>query len=293
MIDELNDAFDRIYDDFDLSDFKAISLNDCKPCDDKVDKSYSLHIPGSGNTRECKPCSPPKRKSRTSENSSNDQKSQPAIRLTNSIIESDIALRVVIQDCGCVEGHCLRQLDGKENYRFDKGIELVKWCRKQVEPMSHLVKYKFIYAKFKESLRKDASADQSFQTRSGPVKRFTHHFRLGDESEGIPEIVVCRQAFMSAYGISHWLLDSISKHVKEGQSHDAPAFNDRTRNESSFAEMAKIFKSHGLKVSIEQIQSSMVHNSQESLQCFYWMHSYFNQFGDHIPNSNGQVISFI
>jgi hypothetical protein len=215
-------------------------------------------------------------------------------RLTPSLLENEIALRAILSDCGCTKGFCLRQSSSSGNFLdLQCGIDLVKWCRNKIRHFKHAAKYQYIYNKFKESLLKDneSKCTPEIDHVKAMPRRFTHRFRLGDELEGIPEIFVCRQAFMTAYGISHWMLDSISKHVKEGTFVDSKtSFNDRSRPNYTFEEMKALFRRHGIKSpTISQIQASLVHNSQASLQCLFWMNTYFNQYGDHNPNSNGQV----
>ena len=95
---------------------------------------------------------------------------------------------------------------------------------------------------------------------------------------------------MNAYGITTWMMDSVSKHVKVGQSQDCPSFSDKTRAaDISIAEIKKIAAKHGLSMSTRQAQAGTLPNTRISIVSFMWMETYFNQYGDHIPNSYGQI----
>ena len=218
------------------------------------------------------------------------------IRLSQTFVDIEFARLAVVKDCGCRNAYCLRQPDGKQHSLLtgvvDKSIELVKWCRRSIEPLTQRGKYNFIHGKFLESIKETGrkrSLDATAEVRN-PSDKFLHRFIIGDRSAGFPEIVVCRQAFMRAYGITTWMMDSISRHVKAGQTQDCPAFSDKTRDaEISVADIKKIAAKHGLKMDTRQAQAGTIPNTRQHIVSFMWMETYFNQYGDHIPNSNGQI----
>ena len=105
---------------------------------------------------------------------------------------------------------------------------------------------------------------------------------------------VCRVAFCRAYLISHHVLDRISAFYKSGYVTRDSALSDSTSTTYQFEfktidDIKRLCKQHKLNLSLEQMQLAIIANTMPTKLMFFWMALYFNDNGDHIPNSYDEI----
>eukprot|EP01031_Cornospumella_fuschlensis_P025171 gene25171-30399_t len=117
-------------------------------------------------------------------------------------------------------------------------------------------------------------------------------YKLENINMGV-NIQVCRKSFAYAYGCSEYGIKKISDNVKGIAPLTSPRpFNDRSRDTSmSYDAMEEMIYDNVVTVN-SQGESSLRSFKPESLDqqnCFLWLHSYFQNFGDHMPNRSGEI----
>lgn len=145
----------------------------------------------------------------------------------------------------------------------------------------------------------------------GVSTRIEHKFLLPtSQILGARKIEVCKTAFCRAYGISHWTLNQMAVRLKKNEDSHGLEFNDRSGSISSLREAESIGQRHNLVPALtvevgsfshcsgdefdtfilfQQQQCTVLKNTHQSGHCYLWMKVYFDQFGDHIPNSKDQI----
>jgi hypothetical protein len=106
---------------------------------------------------------------------------------------------------------------------------------------------------------------------------------------------VCREAFRVAHQMTHSMLETLCKEIKEGDSGTTSIernFSDRSAVEFSEdqIEMQKtVADVFGIRLSHLQKAAMHIRNSTAQLSAFGWLQHYFTCVGDEEPNTDGEV----
>jgi len=108
----------------------------------------------------------------------------------------------------------------------------------------------------------------------------------------LAQSVSYRRAFCFAHGVSHYLLDQVSKGMANPKFafHTGRTATTLERPKLSMDEMKEMAKKYGVAMSENQSRMATMPDSPEAYICNLWMRDYFNKCGDHIPNSDGEVL---
>ena len=118
-------------------------------------------------------------------------------------------------------------------------------------------------------------------------RRLVHKFEIG--KPGGLSMSVCRRAFCHAYNVSHYLIDSIAKGMKCGQSYHIVRHAVSNRPQLSMEEARKIAEKYDLHLDEAILQAAVCPNSSQAFLCTTWMTEYFRTSGKPMPNSDGEV----
>jgi hypothetical protein len=193
------------------------------------------------------------------------KRNQPLFR--KSQIDREVAIHAASADCGCKQGYCLRRADGCSGRELSgdltKSTATILQCRSDIQGLSSKEKYIYISRKVNAAreaaeaikMRKDVKDEEEKEKALElPSVRYVFTLDIPGTSQSIK---VCRHAFCRAYGISHWMLDTISSNLKKGLSAvDGTNFHDRSKPTYSFEEMKAIAKRNGIEMSTRQMQVS-------------------------------------
>lgn len=113
-------------------------------------------------------------------------------------------------------------------------------------------------------------------------------FQLGIKKK----VVVCRQAFRLAYGLSRDYLNTVSQEVRAQKVNDDRPFNDLSnpcRSKEVLQYCNEMDEQEGFNPTPDQVAAGVISNSPEAWECWGWMKYHFNLVGDYQPNSNGEI----
>ena len=169
----------------------------------------------------------------------------------------------------CENGYCLRRADESlHSADLSTSTEVVKSCRRELHNLTGKDRYKFLATKVEAALTIAAASAtvKKAKTDTNRVKSYKQKYQFLLDIPGSDKMLpVCRRAFCLAYGISHYVLDNVSKEVKQGHKGvDGETFTDRSAANYSYVQMSDIAKKFGITLSKRQTQVR-----SRMLQTFY------------------------
>ena len=136
--------------------------------------------------------------------------------------------------------------------------------------------------------------------KSRPKYDWTLGNKLGLTIPGL-----CRECFASCYNTTHNLVDACCKEIRPPSNENTnsapvnadPVFNDRTAIDSEdkqfFKDIEAMVKDKGANLSNEQRAMMLLPNGVKSVDCYQWMHYFFNSYGCKVPNSEEIHLEYV
>jgi hypothetical protein len=103
---------------------------------------------------------------------------------------------------------------------------------------------------------------------------------------------VCRECFINCYNVSGSYVDNIVIAIKNGErsvdgplnDHANPARTNPGEAGGWFRQIGHVADSFGITLSFTQMAAMQIPNTEASLSCFAWMHTFFDMVGDKEPD---------
>ena len=164
-------------------------------------------------------------------------------------------------------------------------VDLVYGC---IETMSTKLnresRHNFMLKRVRECMKDFSKLDKNGRTRA------EYDWCIG-EAPGPVLSGLCRRCFGLCYNTSHNLVDACCSEIRPGhiQKSSDRALGDRTAvkgGKEFFKELGRLAKLHDYQLSADDKALMLLPNSTESIDCYSWMRQYFNDYGEHVPNSD-------
>ena len=109
---------------------------------------------------------------------------------------------------------------------------------------------------------------------------------------GEQKVIVCRDGFETAYGLSSWYVDDLISRLKNGDVNADLLLNDRSVVEKSGINDVRVVqfcKLFNISLSRMQLRAIKVPNTLSSLTTVAWMNYFFRLIGDNVPNAKEEL----
>lgn len=121
-------------------------------------------------------------------------------------------------------------------------------------------------------------------------KRAVYNWSIG-EAPGSVISDLCVKCFSMSYDISHNLVEAICKQLRPGfiQHSSDRILGDRTAVKDDkwlFKELERLAERKNFQLTADDRALMLVPKTEEAIDCFTWMHEYFTDFGEKVPNGD-------
>lgn len=121
-------------------------------------------------------------------------------------------------------------------------------------------------------------------------KRAVYDWSIG-EAPGPVISGLCVDCFAKSYNVSHNLVESCCKQLRPGhvQYSSERDFDDTTavkKDKKGLKELERLVQYNNYELTADDKGLMLLPKSEQSIDCYSWMHNYFTVFGEKVPNGD-------